>query len=154
MEVEDPEAACADDDLHTAVKMAQAELTKADAENVDLTCGVVSRRLGSGGRRLAGSIEFSYRIAVASAEAASAMADKISNHPPEDFAALIQSKLPEGSSYDIKVLSLSATAIMVTVTTTATTTEGEELDDSHARAPAALGSFAMALTAASLMVVQ
>jgi len=155
LEVADPVAACEDADLADAVKLAKAELAKVDAEKVEVACSVVpedARRLGIGSRRLAGSVEFSYRIAVDSAEAASTMAAKISEEEVDDFAALIVENLPEGSSYDIKVLSMSATAITVTKTTTTTTTEGEELDDSHAHSPAALGSTALAVIAAALVL--
>jgi len=156
LEVENPEEACLDEDLATAVKLAKAELAGSDPESVDLSCNVQegARRLDGNSRRLAGSIEFVYRIEVASAEAASSLADKISSEDPDAFASLIEKHLPEGSSYDIKVLSMSATAVVVTITTTATTTEGEELSDSLAPAPAVLRPVAMAVIAVSMVFSQ
>merc|ERR1712151_653226 len=157
LEVENPEVACADEDLAMALKLAKAELAESSVDDVEVSCSVVpenARRLGSGSRRLAGSISFAYKIRMASAAEASAIATRISSETEEDFANLIQSHLPEGHSYNVRVLSMDATAVVVIITTTATTTEEVEEIDSHARSSAVLGPVAMAVIAASLVFSQ
>lgn len=146
--VADPQAACLDDGLAEAIRKAQAGLAKTDVSNVEVTCSVV----GAGGRRLAGSISFSYTIAVASADAASQAAAAIEGASEEQMKALIEAELPSDHSYEIQVTGISARAIVVTVTTTTTAEAEEELDDSHARTTAALGSIPMALAIAAAVV--
>jgi len=150
MEVEDPEAACKDDTLLTAFKGATAGLAGGSADDIEASCSVVTRRLSSDSRRLAGSIEFKYRIAMDSEEAASTLMKAITDAPVDNLTKLINDALPADHPYAIKVTGKSEpTMIVVTMTTTSTTAEvDEERRDSHARTPAALGSFVVALIAA------
>jgi len=150
MEVDDPEAACKDDTLMTAFKGATAGLAGGSADDVEATCSVATRRLGSESRRLAGSIEFKYRIAMASEEAASKLMSAIAAAPVEDLTKLINAALPADHPYAIEVTGKSEPSmIVVTLTTTTTAEVDEERRDSHARTPVAFGSFAIALIAAS-----
>merc|ERR1711933_69817 len=90
--------------------------------------------------RLQGAIELTYRIAMPSAAAANDIAKAIEETPQDTLAETIQAKLPANSVCEVQVLSVSASAIVVTITTTSTTRPEGELDDSHARTSAALGS--------------
>jgi len=151
MEVDDADAACADDDLATAIKDTKAEYGGVDSGKVDLSCSVQGRRLGSDSRRLAGIIEFTYRIEVASAGAATTLAATLASTDPTEIEGKIRSYLPEGSTINFTVRSLTARAVTVTITTTSTVTAGEDLDDSHASMTTVLGPFAMALIALSFV---
>jgi len=156
MEVEDPEAACKDAALLSAFREATAGLVGGALDDVEATCSVASRRLGSDGRRLAGSIELAYRIAVPSEEAAGKLVSTITAMPVEKLTELINNALPADHPYTITVTGKSEpTMIVVTLTTTTTTAEvDEDPVDSHARGPAALGSAAMAVLAAAWMFSQ
>jgi hypothetical protein len=144
-----------DDALATAIKAAKAAYGGVDSGKVDLSCSVQgSRRLSSDRRRLAGVIEFAYRIEMESAAAASALAATLASADPAEVTDAIRGYLPEGSTISFTVLRLTATAVTVTITTTSTVTAGEDLDDSHASMPTVLGPVAMALSVASLIVFQ
>jgi len=139
--------------LSDAVLKAQAKLADVPETAVEVTCVENNqRRLGSNSRRLAAeSVSFKYKITVDSAAKAQNVANQIDNMPVQDMAEKIQDELPTNSTLVVQVTGKSASAVVVTITTTTTTAnQGEELDDSHARNPAALGSVAMAVIAASL----
>merc|ERR1712039_519632 len=150
--VENATAACADQSLSDAVLKAQAKLADVPETAVEVTCVENSqRRLGSNSRRLAAeSVSFKYKIAVPSAADAKDVADQIDSMSVQDMAGKIQDELPANSTLKVQVTGKSASAVVVTITTTTTANAGEEPDDSHARNPAALGSVAMAVIAATL----
>jgi len=149
MDVEDAEVACKDDVLLSTFRQTTATLVGQALEDVEATCSVVTRRLSSDSRRLAGSVEFAYRVAMPSEEAANTLITAVSAVPIETLTQLITDALPADHTYSITVTGKSEPTVTL-VTLTSTTTVGLEdgLYDSHARTPAALGSFAMALIAA------
>lgn len=115
------------------------------------------RRLGSDGRRLAGSIEFGYRVQVESQAAAEAFAEQMNQLEATEFTNMILEQLPEDYDISITVLSISAEAVSVTVTTTADATvedESEEPVDSHTRPSEALGPAVAALIVATITFSQ
>merc|ERR1712113_521082 len=111
----------------------------------------------SDSRRLAETVSFMYKITVASATAATELADQIKGSDKAVLAEAISSHLLEGSPFkgNITVLEITAQAVVVTITTTTTPEKGngsggDELSDAHARTPAALVAFSMAAIAATL----
>jgi len=151
MEVEDAEVACKDDVLLSTFRQTTATLVGQALEDVEATCSVASRRLGSDNRRLAGSVVFAYRVSMPSEEAADTLITAVSAVPVETLTQLINDALPADHTSTVTVTGKSEpTKIAVTLTST-TTSPGadEELADSHARTPAALGSLIVALIAAA-----
>jgi len=150
MEVQDAEVACNDDVLLSTFKETTATLVGRSLEDVEATCSVMSRRLGSDSRRLAGSVVFAYKVSMPSEEAADTLVTAVSAVPVATLTQLINDALPADHASTITVTGKSEpTKIAVTLTSTSTTPRGdEELDDSCARTPAAIGSFAVALIAA------
>jgi len=148
MEVEDPEAACKDDTLLTAFKSATAGLAGGSADDVEASCSVVTRRLSSDSRRLAGSIEFKYRIAMASEEAASTLMSAITDAPVENLTKAINDALPADHPYAIKVTGKSDPTMIVVTMTTTSTEMPRKPSDSHASPLAALGPVVMVMLAA------
>lgn len=105
------------------------------------------------GRRLAESVSFEYTITVANATVAASIAEQIKTTNVTDLAAKIVSHLPSNSTFkSLEVTAVTSEAATITTTTTIGQKAGggDEFDDSHARTPAALGSLAMAVIAASL----
>merc|ERR1712176_1135980 len=155
MEVANAAAACEDGTIADSLAEVKAEKAGVPLGNVAVSCDAGERRLASSSRRLAETVTYTYEIIVSSAEEANDLAAEFEDMTTEELAAAVQAKLPEGSDITVIVTSKSATAVVVTITTTTTTEDsgrnpggGDELDDSHARAPAALGSVAMAVVAA------
>jgi len=152
MEVPNAEAACNDNVLLSTFRQTTATLVGQGLEKVEVSCRVVSRRLSSGSRRLAGSVEFAYRVATPSKEAADALITAVSAVPAGDLTQLINDALPADHAYTVTVTGKSEPTRVVVPLTSATTTPEvyEELPDSHAHTPAALGSFIVALIAVTI----
>lgn len=147
MQVEDAKAACNDDILSSTFRQTTATLLKHTLEDITVSCSVVSRRLSSNSRRLAGSVEFTYRVAMPSEEAAISLVTAFSAVPAETLTQLISDALPADHG-PIIVTGKSEPTIVVPLTNTTTTPgAGEELPDSHACTPAAFASLAVALIA-------
>jgi len=154
MEVADPEAACKDDIFLGAFKSTAAGLsTSVSADDVEVACTVLSRRLSSDSRRLAGSIELAYRIPLSSADAAAKLVTAIVDMPAEALTKAINEALKD-TGYTVTVTEKSVPTTIV-VTLTSTTTEdlrGENKpSDSHARGPAVLGPAVMAAVVAATL---
>lgn len=153
LEVDDAPVACSDEALTEAMQKAKAQIAQVELAAVRVVCAPKQRRLSSNGRRLAETASFMYWITMASAADAENIANVIEAMPMETLAEKIQAELPAYSVFQVKVTGSSAAASVetVTITTTTTTLYGiEDLDDSHARTPAAFGSVAMAVIAATL----
>merc|ERR1711933_226473 len=142
--------------LTRAVKTAKAGIARVNESAVEVTCVPPGQGGASNGRRLAKSVDFLYKIQAANGSEANSMASRIESANLTEVTSTINELLPEGSSFKgaIEVTGVRAEAVMATITTTSTaaSTEGDgELEDSHAHTPAALGSLAMAMIAATLM---
>jgi len=107
MEVEDPETACADDALLSAFEATTAGLAGGKHEDVEVKCSVVPRRLSSGSRRLAGSINLFYRIKMPSQAVADRIVSAIVAMPAETFTHLININLPQDHTYAVTVTVLA-----------------------------------------------
>jgi len=157
MEVADPEAACKSDTFLGAFKTTAAGLsTSVSADDVEVACTVLTRRLSGESRRLAGNIELAYRIPLSSADAASKLVTAIVDMPADTLTKAINEALKD-TGFTVTVTGKSVPTTIV-VTLTSTTTEDlpieENPNESHARGPAVLGSAVVAVVAATLMFSQ
>jgi len=145
--VDDPEQACGDAALLSAFRSAQASIASVEPEAIETSCSVVQRRrLAGNGRRLAGSIEFAYKISLSSAESAEKLVSDIDAKSLQDLTTLIVDNLPDGAGYKVEVVGKGTpTLTVVTITTTTTGTLEDGLPAvSHARVPVVSGSLAVA----------
>lgn len=159
LEVDDSAQACGDAALLLAFRGAKATLAGSKLDAVEAVCRVPddqSRRLGTRGRRLAGSrVEFDYEITMSSAAAANSLINDIDTESLDELTALIQDNLPEGSpDHSVKVVSKTAPTLLVLTVTTTTTAAGEDVEHSHAHARAGFDyhSFIVVLATVALLL--